>query len=163
VSDRVEAALALGSNLGERERTLVAAVRDLERTPGVVVLRRSQWIETAPVGGPAGQGPFLNGALLIETTLSARALLTELQRIEAKHGRQREVPDGPRTLDLDLLLYGDAVIAESDLQVPHPRMEERSFVLEPLAQVLPEHKLSSCGKTVAERAAELRETASASE
>jgi len=162
LSERVVAAVALGSNLGEREKHLAGAVRSLERTAGVMVLRRSHWIETAPVGGPADQPAFLNGAILIETTLAPRELLVELQRIETKYGRDRanEVRNGPRTLDLDLLLHGDSVVNEDDLEVPHPRMEERAFVLEPLAQIAPDQVLSGCGKTVEERARELTEAGS---
>jgi len=150
------AAVALGSNLGDRRAHLERAVRALERTPGVVVLRRSRWHETAPVGGPAGQGAYLNGALLVETTIGPRELLAELTRLEARAGRQREVPHGPRTLDLDLLYFGDERCDAPDLTLPHPRMEERLFVLEPLAEIAPDHRLSGCALSVAERARELR-------
>ncbi|MCP3918697.1 MAG: pantoate--beta-alanine ligase [bacterium] len=153
---RATAAIALGSNLGDREKSLRGALVALERTPGVVVLRRSSWLETAPVGGPPGQGPFLNGAVLLETTLDARALLAELQRIEAKFGRERTVRDAPRTLDLDLLLFADEAIDDPELVVPHPRMEERVFVLEPLAEILPDHVLAGCGETVVARARALK-------
>lgn len=150
---RVVAAIALGSNLGDREAHLTAALRALERTPGVVVLRRSRWVETEAVGGPSGQPRFLNGAALLETTLGPRELLDALLRVERARGRERAggERDAPRTLDLDLLLHGDARLDEPDLVVPHPRMEERLFVLEPLAELVPEQRLPGCGETVAER------------
>ena len=150
-----QAAIALGSNLGDRAKHLRGALAALERAPEVTVLRRSSWHETPPVGGPAGQGLFLNGTALLETTLEPAELLALLQSIEASHGRERTVRDGPRTLDLDLLWFDGVVSDEPGLTLPHPRMEERSFVLAPLAEVAPERRLERCGKTVAERAAEL--------
>ena len=158
-AERVTALVALGSNEGDRERSLRGALVSLDRTPGVVVLRRSRWIETEPVGGPPGQGRYLNGAALLETTLGPRELLRELLRVECKYGRRRDVPNGPRTLDLDLLTYGEVAIDEPDLVVPHPRMEERLFVLEPLAELVPDRVLPRCGQRVAERARELAQQA----
>jgi len=155
VRTRTVAAVALGSNLGDREATLRRALVGLERTAGVVVLRRSTWHETAPVGGPAGQGPYLNGACLLETTLDAPALLARLHELEDKYGRVREVPDGPRTLDLDLLWFGEERSDDPALLLPHPRLEERTFVLAPLVELVPERVLPGCGVTVAERLAEL--------
>ncbi|TDJ67977.1 MAG: 2-amino-4-hydroxy-6-hydroxymethyldihydropteridine diphosphokinase, partial [Planctomycetota bacterium] len=156
-AERVVAAIALGANVGEREKTLQSAVRDLERTPAITVLRRSRWVETRPVGGPPGQGLYLNGAVLVETALAPRELLDRLLAIELRHGRDRvrEGRHGPRTLDLDLLFHGAAVHDEPGLVVPHPRLEDRRFVLEPLAEIAPEHRLARCGRTVAERLAEL--------
>lgn len=150
------AAIALGSNLGDREKHLRGALVALEKTPGLTVLRRSSWHETAPVGGPPGQGPFLNGAALVETKLAPRELLGVLQAIEARHGRERSERDAPRTLDLDLLWHGDARADDPELTLPHPRLEERTFVLAPLAEIAPDHRLAGCGRTVAERLAELR-------
>lgn len=147
---RVTAAIALGSNMGDREKFLRGALTRLERTPGVVVLRRSTWHETEPVGGPSGQGPFLNGAALLETTLDPHALLGVLQAIERKAGRERSVPDAARTLDLDLLWHGDQEQGTPELTLPHPRLHERAFVLAPLAELVPDHPLA-CGQTVAER------------
>jgi len=154
----VRAFVALGSNLGARAEQLDAAVAALAATPGVRVLSVSEWIETEPEGGPPGQGRYLNGALELETTLAARALLERLLAIERAAGREREreVRHGPRRLDLDLLLYGDERFEEPDLLVPHPRLEERVFVLQPLAQVAPERRLPGCGRTVRQRLAELR-------
>ena len=128
--------VGLGSNLGDREETLLAAVEALRAEPGVEVVALSGLIETEPVG-VLDQPRFVNGVVALDTTLPARALLELLLDVERRFGRTREgVPaQGPRTLDLDLLLYGDAEIDEPGLQVPHPRMHERPFVLAPLAEV----------------------------
>ncbi|MFO0877023.1 MAG: 2-amino-4-hydroxy-6-hydroxymethyldihydropteridine diphosphokinase [Gemmataceae bacterium] len=127
--------IALGSNLGDRSTWIARAVQALAQSPGVHVQRCSTLFETEPVGGPAGQSAYLNGALEVETTLTPRELLALLLRIEADLGRERTVPSGPRIIDLDLLLYGKTVLNEPDLIVPHPRLHERLFVLMPLAQV----------------------------
>jgi len=129
--------VGLGSNVGDRERTLRAAVDALGAEAGVEVVAVSTLRETEPVG--VGDQPrFLNGATELETTLAARELLDQLLAVEQRFGRVR-VPGehGPRTLDLDLLLYGDEAIAEPGLTVPHPRLHERRFVLEPLAELAP--------------------------
>jgi len=162
VSERVVAAVALGSNLGEREQLMKRAQSLLEKLEGVVLLRRSAWHETAPVGGPAGQGAYLNGAALLETTLAPADLLEALQGIETRLGRDREAegPNGARPMDLDLLWHGDASLASDALTLPHPRLEERLFVLEPLAEIAPDHVLPGCGRTVVERIEELRSAAS---
>jgi 2-amino-4-hydroxy-6-hydroxymethyldihydropteridine diphosphokinase len=132
----MRAYIGLGSNLGDRERTLRAAVAALAANPAVEVLAVSTLRETAPVGPVTDQPRFLNGAVAVETMLSARELLDLLLSIEAAFGRTREGPvGGPRTLDLDLLLYGDDRVAEPGLEVPHPRLHERAFVLEPLAEL----------------------------
>ena len=156
--ERVLAAVALGSNLGDRAATLARALTRLEMTPGVVLLRRSQWLENPAVGGRPGQGDFLNGVALVETTLAPRALLERLQHIEHQLGRRREQEQGrnaARCIDLDLLFYGDLELIEPGLILPHPRMEERRFVLEPLAELMPERHLTGCGKSVRERVDEL--------
>jgi 2-amino-4-hydroxy-6-hydroxymethyldihydropteridine diphosphokinase len=140
--------IALGSNLGDRVATLDAAVRRLGEIPGIAVLKSSRWHETAPVGGPAGQGKFLNGAVLLETSLSPEELLAALRRVETDCGRGRDVHWGPRTLDLDLLLYDDLVYATADLAIPHPRMAWRRFVLQPAAEVAPEMVHPTSGWTV---------------
>jgi len=149
--------VALGSNLGDRSAHLEAALRELARTAGVRVVAASDWVETEPVGGPAGQGRYLNGVVELETTLAPRALLERLLAIERALGRERrgEVRNGPRTLDLDLLLHGERRVEERDLFVPHPRLEERVFVLLPLAQIAPERRLPGCRLTVRERLAQL--------
>jgi 2-amino-4-hydroxy-6-hydroxymethyldihydropteridine diphosphokinase len=129
--------VGLGSNLGDRERTLRAALDLLGRRPGVRVRRVSGFRETAPVGY-VDQPDFLNAAAEVETTLGARELLDQLLGVERSLGRSREGPRfGPRTIDLDLLLYGDAVVDEAGLTVPHPRLHERRFALEPLAELDP--------------------------
>ena len=133
----MQAFVGLGANLGDREPTLRAAVDALAAEDGVEVVSISVLRETEPVG--VGQQPlYLNGAAELETTLSARELLDRLLVVEQRFGRVR-VPGehGPRTLDLDLLLYGDEVIDEPGLTVPHPRLHERRFVLEPLAELAP--------------------------
>lgn len=153
----VVAAIALGSNLGDRREHMDRAVREIARIPGTRVLAVSKWIETEPVGGPDGQSRFLNGALLAETSSSALELLRHLQAIERAHGRDRSsgVHHGPRTLDLDLLLHGDERHDKPGLHVPHPRMAEREFVLGPLAEIAPELRLAD-GQSVRERLEELR-------
>lgn len=140
--------IALGSNLGDRRASLDAAVARLRAADGVDVLRVSRWIETDPVGGPPGQGRFLNGVLEARTRLEPRALLALLLSIEAALGRRREagVRNGPRTLDLDLLLVEGQSADEADLTLPHPRLEERAFVLAPLAELAPDLLLPS-GRT----------------
>jgi 2-amino-4-hydroxy-6-hydroxymethyldihydropteridine diphosphokinase len=129
--------VGLGANLGDRERTLRAAADALAAEEGIEVVSISTLRETEPVG--VGEQPrFLNGAAELETTLTARELLDRLLTVEQRFGRVR-IPGehGPRTLDLDLLLYGDEVIDEPGLTVPHPRLHERRFVLEPLAELSP--------------------------
>lgn len=130
--------IGLGSNLGDREGTLRAAVRQLQGLPETEVVRVSTLRDTDPVGYVA-QPRFLNGVVEVESGLRPRALLVALLRLERAFGRDRgTVPaQGPRTLDLDLLLYGPEQIDEPDLQVPHPRLHERRFVLEPLAELDP--------------------------
>jgi pantoate--beta-alanine ligase len=130
--------LGLGSNLGDRVSFLQQALAQLRGVPGIVVQRTSSFVETRPVGGPAGQANFLNAAALIETTLGPADLLATLQTIERNLGRERVERFGPRTIDLDLLLYGSEVIQTSDLTVPHPRLHERRFVLAPAAEIAPE-------------------------
>lgn len=127
--------IALGSNLGDREAHVRGALRELAESGTVRVLRCSTLHETDPVGGRAGQSPYLNAVAEIETSLPAHELLSLLHEIEARHGRTRSERNGPRTLDLDLLLYGELAICEPGLTVPHPRMWERAFVLEPMAEL----------------------------
>jgi 2-amino-4-hydroxy-6-hydroxymethyldihydropteridine diphosphokinase len=130
--------VGLGANLGDRERTLRRAVDELRTLPGTEVRAVSSFRDTAPVGY-LDQPRFLNGAAELETALPARGLLDELLRIERQLGRDRtrEPPQGPRPIDLDLLLYGDEEIDEPGLEVPHPRLHERGFVLEPLFELDP--------------------------
>jgi 2-amino-4-hydroxy-6-hydroxymethyldihydropteridine diphosphokinase len=130
----VTAAIGLGSNLGDRARLIDEAV---SRIAGLgTVAARSSLYESAPIGGPE-QGPFLNAVVLLDTELAPRRLLGELLAAEIAMGRERTEQWGPRLIDLDLLLYGDAAIDEPGLTVPHPRLTERRFVLEPLLEVQP--------------------------
>jgi 2-amino-4-hydroxy-6-hydroxymethyldihydropteridine diphosphokinase len=131
----VPSLIAVGSNVGDRESAIRAAAEQLASHPQVELIAMSSLYATAPVGGPTGQDEFLNAAIRIDTSLSPRELLQLLQVIETKLGRTRAVHWGPRTIDLDVLLYGDRVIAEADLNVPHPLMHERHFVLVPAAEI----------------------------
>lgn len=124
--------LAIGSNLGDRAAHLRAAVVGM---PDVVAV--SPTYETDPVGGPE-QGPYLNAVVELDTQLTARELLEVCHRLESAAGRVRTERWGPRTLDVDVLLVGDEVVGEPDLQVPHPRLWERAFVLIPLAELAPD-------------------------
>ena len=134
----IHAYVGLGSNLGDREGTLRAAIGRMRSLPETEVLKRSTLRNTDPLG-KVDQPRFLNGAVELETGLSARALLGRLLELERAFGRDRHgaPPLGPRTLDLDLLLYGDQQIDEPGLEVPHPRLHERRFALEPLAELRP--------------------------
>src|SRR4051812_10422133 len=132
------ALIGLGSNLGDRKATLEAAIALLRESPGITVRAVSSFQETEPAGGPAGQRAFLNAAASLDTTLDPASLLRRLREIEERLGRVRTVRWGERTLDLDLLLFGDSIIDPPGLTVPHPRMAVRRFVLAPLAEVAPE-------------------------
>ncbi|MBS3985575.1 MAG: 2-amino-4-hydroxy-6-hydroxymethyldihydropteridine diphosphokinase [Selenomonadales bacterium] len=128
--------LSLGSNLGDRARMLSFAVEALAATPGIMVRQVAAVRETDPVGY-LEQGKFLNTVVEIDTTLSPRELLLAVQRIEEAAGRVRDIRFGPRTLDIDILLYGNKVISEEGLVIPHPRMREREFVLVPFIEIAP--------------------------
>ncbi|HEX6254837.1 MAG TPA: 2-amino-4-hydroxy-6-hydroxymethyldihydropteridine diphosphokinase [Euzebyales bacterium] len=132
----VFAFLGLGSNMGDRLSNLQGAVDRLHAARGLRVDEVSAVYETAPVGGPA-QDDFLNMAVRVATTRSARGLLRACQRVERQAGRVRDVRWGPRTLDVDILLYDDRVLATRRLTVPHPRLVERPFALVPLIEVAP--------------------------
>jgi 2-amino-4-hydroxy-6-hydroxymethyldihydropteridine diphosphokinase len=129
--------IGLGSNLGDRRAILDDAVAALANAPGVVVCAVSSYHETSPVGGPPGQGPFLNAAAHLETTLDPHQLLATLQRIEGQAGRVRTVRWGERTLDLDILIYATTFLDTKELKLPHPRLAFRRFVLGPLAEIAP--------------------------
>jgi 2-amino-4-hydroxy-6-hydroxymethyldihydropteridine diphosphokinase len=145
----VRVAIALGSNLGDRQTHIKDAIGGLHTL--VSDLRVSSLLDTAFVGASAGdQPPVLNGAIAGTTTLSARVLLEALLALELRLGRTRPFERAPRTMDLDLILYGESRIDEPGLIVPHPRFRERRFVLEPLAEIAPDMRDPVSGKTVAE-------------
>jgi len=144
----IRAYVGLGANLGPREETLRRAVELIDRTPGVDVLAVSELRETEPVGA-VDQPPFLNGAVALETSLSARELLDLLLDVERELGRVRNERWGPRLVDLDLLLYGAETIDEPGLRVPHPRLHERRFALEPLAELDPDLVIPGRGRVSA--------------
>lgn len=133
-----EAFIGLGSNLGDRHRHLGDAVIGITSLGELLAV--SSLYETAPIGGPP-QGDYLNQVALVATHLSARRLLDGMRSLETAAGRERAERLGPRTLDLDLLLYGNEVVDEPGLKVPHPRMTERRFVLEPLLEIRPDARL----------------------
>jgi 2-amino-4-hydroxy-6-hydroxymethyldihydropteridine diphosphokinase len=138
--------VGLGANLGPREATILRAVDLLAAQPGIELLELSSLVETEPVG-VTDQPEFVNGAVSLETTLPPRELLEALLRVERELGRVRTGERwGPRTIDLDLLLYGDEVVDEPGLTVPHPRLHERRFTLEPLAELEPGLEIPGHGK-----------------
>jgi len=149
----VRAYVGLGSNLGDRSAHLLLGLSALSRLPDTHLLRLSPVYETEPVGPP--QPPYLNLVAELETELAPRALLLEMLRIERALGRERRERWGPRTLDLDLLLYGDLVLEEEGLTVPHPRLHQRAFVLVPLLDLLPEGRHPLLGQSFRELLASL--------
>lgn len=146
--------LSLGSNLGDREALLNEALNRLE-TEGVHVVRRSSIHETEPQDY-LDQPRFLNMAIEVETDLTPRELLAAIQKIETEMGRQRTIPKGPRTIDIDILFYANQVIATPALEIPHPRLTERNFVLDPLQEIAPDLRHPVTGKTVRELRAALQ-------
>jgi len=153
----VDAYVALGSNLGDRLARVEGAIAALRATLGVDVVAVSRWYETDPVGPPP-QGPYLNGVAHLRTRLAPRALLGRLLEIERAAGRVRDgTRDAPRSLDLDLLLHGDARIESAELVLPHPRLHERGFVLEPFAELAPALVHPTRGETIAALAAKVRD------
>ena len=142
----IQACIGLGANLGDAADTLRKAVEALDHREGITVREVSRFYRT-PAWGREDQPDFINAVALLETSLTPRALLERLLAVETEFGRHR--PDGerwgPRTLDLDLLLYGDAVIDEPGLRVPHPHLHERAFALVPLLDVLPEARIPGYG------------------
>jgi len=143
-----KAFVGIGSNLGDREEHLRRAVELLAAEDAISVLASSQVRETEPVG-PVAQGPFLNGAVQVETELAPRELLERLLAIEERLGRVRRERFGPRTIDLDLLVYEDAVVDEPGLTLPHPLLHERRFALEPLAELAPDLEIPGRGSVSA--------------
>lgn len=141
-------AIALGSNLGDSHAILENAVRTIAQTPGICLKVCSCWYQTAPIGPP--QPYYLNGCILLNVQLTPQELLATLLKIEAQFGRTRQNRWGPRTLDLDLLLFDNLVLDTPTLQLPHPRMAERAFVLVPLAEIAPNWIEPVSGKAIRE-------------
>lgn len=156
-----KAYISIGSNIGDRHANINRALEMLKSNKDIEVGAVSSLIETAPVGY-INQPNFINAAAELHTTLNPRELLKALMSIEDKMGRTREIRWGPRVIDLDLLLYNNKRINESDLQIPHPRMMERAFVLIPLAEIAPELILPD-GRTAREAAASFKNRSSADE
>lgn len=150
------ACVGLGGNLGDRLARLRAALADIEALDGVSVAAVSSAYESDPVGY-LDQPPFLNAAATLHCSLSPAELLVGLFAVEQRHGRQRTIRWGPRTLDLDLLLWGHRVVDAPELQLPHPRLLERDFVLVPLLEIAPDLRHPVTGRKLAEHAAELTE------
>jgi 2-amino-4-hydroxy-6-hydroxymethyldihydropteridine diphosphokinase len=146
--------LALGSNLGNRESNIEEAVSELENI--IEITHLSTLHETAPVGGPA-QGDYLNAVLMGESELTPYELLAQTSKIESELGRVREVRNGPRTIDIDIIVFGEALIDTLDLQIPHPRAHEREFVLAPWLEIDPEAQIPGRG-SVAKILAELADS-----
>ncbi len=134
--DPAIAAIGLGSNLGDSRKILAAALSSLNTTAGIQVLSRSNWYQTQPIGPP--QPDYLNGCALLQVTHSPPELLNILLGVENKFGRVRTEHWGARSLDLDLLLYNDHILSTLGLELPHPRLRERAFVLVPLAEIAPD-------------------------
>lgn len=157
-----QAYLAVGSNMGDRQAHIERGIEALRVTPGVRVQKVSEMIVTKPYGGVA-QEDFVNGAVALETLLTPEELLVRLHEIEAQELRERKIHWGPRTLDLDIIFYDKQVIETADLIIPHVDMANRSFVLEPLAQLCPNYRHPLLGKTVSELLAAQERAAAAKE
>jgi 2-amino-4-hydroxy-6-hydroxymethyldihydropteridine diphosphokinase len=152
-SSPITAFVALGSNLGDPAQQIRSALRALAALPGTRLVRLSSLYRNPPEGGLA-QPEFVNAVAQIETHAAPRELLDRLLGIERAHGRARDHPNAPRTLDLDVVLYGDRVVREPGLTIPHPRMLDRAFVLVPLAEIAPDAAVPGRGR-VADLAAKL--------
>ena len=128
--------LGIGSNLGNRRKNIKLAIQKISLLNSTKVIKASRIMETLPVGGPDGQQKFLNAALKIGTNLAPEILLNKLKTIEKELGRRKTVRNGPRVIDLDILLYGERLIKTKKLTIPHPHMFKRSFVIKPLSEVI---------------------------
>ena len=147
MSSKQKVLIGIGSNVGNRRRYLTEALRSIHERADTEVLQASSLIETAPVGGPP-QGPYLNGAAVLETKLSPRALLDVLQRLEKDAGRTHRTRNGPRPLDLDILLYSGQTVDEPGLRIPHPRFLERMFALMPASEIAADWEMPGGGRVV---------------
>lgn len=136
--------------MGRREKNISAALNALESTREIEVVKASSIYETEPVGGPEDQPPFLNAAAYLRTTLTPERFLTVCQQIESSLGRKRDIPWGPRTIDLDILFFADEIRSSPELMIPHPLLHERRFVLEPLAEIAPDLIHPTMDQTVRE-------------
>lgn len=148
MSSTVRAFVAFGANLGDPSAAFALALERLAALPGTRVVAQSSLYRTAPIGVD-GQPDYINAVIALDTTLSARPLLDALLAIEHEGGRRRDFHMAPRTMDLDLLLYGTQVIDEPGLQVPHPRMHRRAFTLQPLAEIAPDTVIPGVGTVAA--------------
>ena len=144
--------VGIGSNLDDPRAKVLAAFDELDRMPQTRVVKKSSLYRSAPMGH-TDQPDFINAVAQLETGLPAERLLAELQELEARHGRKRSFPNAPRTLDLDVLLFGDLTLDSPTLKIPHPRMHERAFVLKPLLEIAPELALdlAACASQRIER------------
>lgn len=146
--------VGIGSNLKDPRAQVLQAFNELDGLPHTRVVKKSSLYRSAPIGH-AAQPDFINAVAQLETGLPAERLLAELQEIEARHGRERSFPNAPRTLDLDVLLFGNAVLDTPSLKLPHPRMHQRAFVLKPLLEIAPQlpfhAQLSACAAQKVER------------
>ena len=140
----IAAYVGIGSNQGDARAHVLAAFDELAQLPDTHLAARSSLYRSAPVDAP-GQPDYVNAVAALDTELSAAQLLDALQGIERRHGRERPYPNAPRTLDLDLLLYGARVIDEPGLRIPHPHLHERAFVLVPLAEIAPDAVIPGVG------------------
>jgi 2-amino-4-hydroxy-6-hydroxymethyldihydropteridine diphosphokinase len=136
--------VGIGSNLDDPRTQVLVSFRELDELPHTRVVKRSSLYRSAPIGY-AAQADFINAVAQLETGLPAERLLAELQAIEARHGRSRSFANAPRTLDLDLLLFGESQMNAPGLKIPHPRMHERAFVLEPLVEISPDVEIPGRG------------------
>jgi 2-amino-4-hydroxy-6-hydroxymethyldihydropteridine diphosphokinase len=144
--------VGIGSNLEDPRAQVLQAFTELDRLPHTRVVKKSSLYRSAPMGH-AEQPDFINAVVQLETGLPAERLLAELQEVEARHGRKRSFPNAPRTLDLDVLLYGAMTLDSPTLKIPHPRMHERAFVLKPLLELAPQlgFDLAACANQKVER------------
>lgn len=159
----IPALLGLGANLGDRKGNMISAWNQIGMLASTRLLRLSSFYETEPVGGPPGQPLYLNAVGLIETELTVFELLEELNRIEQNLHRERTIRRGPRTIDLDILLFGNEVVSSEKLTVPHAEMASRRFVLEPANEIVPDMKHAVTNLTVSEMFARLTQEARVSE
>ena len=144
--NRHEVAIALGSNLGESRNILASSLMTLDKISGIEVKKKSSWYQTIPIGPP--QPDYINSCAILKVTLNPEELLKTLLEVEIKFGRQRREKWGARTLDLDVILFDNIIYNTPGLEIPHPRMRERGFVLVPLAEIAPEWVDPITGKTI---------------